>query len=305
MERGRVRDGLLLPGPSSGLERQCGDVEELGQFKKRSAPDGRVVGQRLREVPGGSGHDQEVVVARAPLPDARIVRPQEAVEIEAVLGAGVDVAAVEVAEGVEAGVVGEEDGVGEIRVGGLAGELQDAAVEDELQREGVGAEPAAGAVVGGLPEAVVGQVRAEVVEEGVVGARGEEVQVEPRRQAADVDPAARAAVAGGGRTGRAKNGDEEGEEEEGGGDGGGHVEGRQQVRSGRTSSLTRTHSPHRGLVRSSSKSLPFSLPLSPLSLSTVASLFCSFFNCRWRNRRMMTMDSVKTGLKMRRLFLAS
>lgn len=182
------KEGEVLPGPGSGLQRQRGHVIELGQFQKGSAPDGRVVGQRLREVPGGAGHDEEVVVAGAALPDARVVGPQEAVQIEAVVGAGVDVAAVEVAEGVEAGVVGEEDGVGEIRVRGEAGELEDAAVEDELEHEGVGAEPAAGAVVGGPAEAVVGQVGAEVLEERVVGAGGEEVEVEPRRQAADVDP---------------------------------------------------------------------------------------------------------------------
>lgn len=112
------------------------------------------------------------------------------VDVEAVVGAEVVIIrVVEVAEGVEAGVVREVDGVGGGGVGGQAGVLEHAAVEDELEHEGVGAEPGSSVVVSLVAEAVIGEVRAEVVEERVEGAGGEEVEVELGREVADVDPA--------------------------------------------------------------------------------------------------------------------
>lgn len=192
MERRRVGNGDLLPRVGSRFERQDGDVVELGQFEEGGAPHGGVVCQGLGQVPGGAGGDEEVVVAAVALPDSGgIPVLEESEEVEAVLGAGVVVVGVvEVAEGIEAGVVREEDGVGAAGVGGEAGVVEHAAVEDELEHEGVGAEPGAGLVVGLVAEAVVGEVGAEVVGERVVGAVGEEVEVELWREVADVDPAA-------------------------------------------------------------------------------------------------------------------
>ena len=69
-------------------------------------------------------------------------------------------------------------------------------MEEEFEHQGVGAVPAVGAVVGLLAEAVIGEERAEVARDGVLGAVGEEIQVEARREAADVDPAVVAVIVG-------------------------------------------------------------------------------------------------------------
>lgn len=124
---------MFLPRPRACLERQSGYVEELGNLQKRGSPEGRVVIQRLGEVPCGACHDEEVVVSHVAVPDLGVVLLEEMEEMEAVVGAGVVVGAVEVAEGVEGGVVREEDGVGFGRVVGEARVLEHAAVEDEFK----------------------------------------------------------------------------------------------------------------------------------------------------------------------------
>lgn len=176
MERRRIRDGLFLPGVGSGFQCQRRDVEELRRFEERRAENRRIVGEGLAEIPGRPRHDEEMVVTAAAAPDRGAVGVGEEVEqIAAVEEAGVLVGAVEVAEGVEAGVVREVDGGGEIGIGGEAGVFEHAAVEDELQHRGVGAVPAAGGVVGFLAEAVVGGVGAEIVENWIFRAVGKEV----------------------------------------------------------------------------------------------------------------------------------
>ena len=127
-------------------------------------------------------------MAHAAGPDFGGVFLEEFEEFEAVVGAGVVVGAVEVAEGVEAGVVREEDGVGGGGVGGEARVLQHAPMEDEFQCRWVGSVPTVGAVVGFLAQAVVGEVGAEVVEERVFGAVCEQIQVESWRELPYVDP---------------------------------------------------------------------------------------------------------------------
>lgn len=61
-------------------------------------------------------------------------------------------------------------------------------MENKLEHQGVGSVPAVRKIMGFLAEAMVGQVRAEVVEQRVAGAVGEEIEVESRREASDVDP---------------------------------------------------------------------------------------------------------------------
>jgi hypothetical protein len=214
VKRRRVRDGVVLPRPSSCLQRQSRDVVELGELEEGSAPRGRIVVQRLREVPGRPSHDQEMVVAFTASPYAGAVVLEKIEQFEAVVGAGIDVGAVEVTEGVDGGVVREIDGVGGTGIGGEARVLEHAAVEDEFEHERVGAEPAAGERMGLLAEAVVGKVGAEIVEERVLGAVEQEIQIEPRGQPSDVDPTASAVLGGLGNGGF----EEEEEEEEGGGE---------------------------------------------------------------------------------------
>lgn len=175
-----------------------------------------MVAQRLREVPGRPGHDQEMVVAFMASPNAGAIVLEKFEQLKAVVGAGIDVGAVEVTEGIDGGIVREIDGVGGVGIGGEAGVLEHAAVEDELQHERVGAEPAVGARMGLVAEAVVGEVWAEVVEERVLGAVGQEIQVEPRGHPSDVDPTVRAVSGGLG------NDRFEEKEEEGGGENSGY-----------------------------------------------------------------------------------
>lgn len=95
-------------------------------------------------------------MARAARPDLRGVLRQEREKIRPVIGAGVDVGSVEVAERVDAGVVREVDGGGEIRVGREARVLEDPTVENEFEEKRVGSVPASGAGMGLWAEAVVG-----------------------------------------------------------------------------------------------------------------------------------------------------
>ncbi|KAB2629430.1 xyloglucan galactosyltransferase KATAMARI1-like protein [Pyrus ussuriensis x Pyrus communis] len=93
-----------------------------------------------------------MVLTHVPIPGNWVISGQKIEQIEALLGARIVIGAVEIAEGVDASVVGE--------------------------------------IIGFLAEAIVGQVRAEVVEQSVVGAIGEEIQVEGRGEPSNVDPTA-------------------------------------------------------------------------------------------------------------------
>lgn len=217
MEGGRVGDGLLLPRPGAGLEGEGCEVEEGGEVEEGSAPRRRFGVGRLREVPRRPGQDEEVVVAATAGPDAGVVGVEEGEEVEAVLGGGVDGGTVEEGECGEGGVEGEEDGVGGGGVGGEAGVVEEAAVEEEVEEVGVGEVPAVGGGVSLGAEAVVGEARAEVAVGRVGGAVTEEVDVELGWEGSDVDAPAIAVVGGGGWIGW----EEEEEEEEGGGGGGG------------------------------------------------------------------------------------
>lgn len=188
MERGGVRQRLLLPRPGARLERQRRDVVEFRQLEEGRAPDRRVPRERLGEVPGGSRHDEEVIVAVVSGPDLGGIAAEEVVEIEAVFGAGIDVGAVEESEGVDSGVVGEVDGVGTCGVRSEAGVLEDPTVENELEHVGVGSVPAVGSVVGLGAESVVGDVWAEILVDWVVRATAQEIQIETGREFSDVDP---------------------------------------------------------------------------------------------------------------------
>ncbi|GFZ02100.1 exostosin family protein [Actinidia rufa] len=116
----------------------------------------------------------------------RIVVLEKLEQIEAVFETGVDVAAVEVAEGVDPGVVGEEDGGSDSGIGGETWVLKHAAVEDQLEHKRFGSVPASGLIMGFLTQPVVGQVGAEIVEETEIGAVCEEVDVESGREVPDV-----------------------------------------------------------------------------------------------------------------------
>lgn len=95
-------------------------------------------------------------MARAARPDLGGVLRQEREKIRPVIRAGVHVGSVEVAERVDAGVVREVDGGGEIRVGREARVLEDPTVENEFEEKRVGSVPASGAGMGLWAEAVVG-----------------------------------------------------------------------------------------------------------------------------------------------------
>lgn len=133
---------MLLPRPCSGLHRQSRDVVELREFEEGSTPRGRIIAQRLREVPGGPGHDQEMVVAGVASPYAGVIILNEIEKFNAVLRAGIDVWAVEVTEGVDACVVRKVDGISEAGIRSETRVLEHPAVEDELEHRRVGAEPA-------------------------------------------------------------------------------------------------------------------------------------------------------------------
>lgn len=84
MEGGGIGNGVFLPGPRAGLEREGGEVKKLGQLEEGGTPEGRVVGEGLREVPGGAGHDEEVVVGHVTSPDLGVVLLEEVEEVETV-----------------------------------------------------------------------------------------------------------------------------------------------------------------------------------------------------------------------------
>lgn len=110
--------------------------------------------------------------------------------MKAVLGRIVEeIRGIEVGEGVEGRVVGQKDGVGAGRVGGQAGVLEQATVEEGLKVMVVGTIPGAGAVVGAGAEPVVCKIRTEIIgEDGEGVAASKEHCVEPRRKVPDVDP---------------------------------------------------------------------------------------------------------------------
>jgi len=152
--------------------------------------------------------------------DPCLVPRQELRQRHAVPRGFVEQARIEhVRQGVESRVVGQEHGVGVGRVVGEAVPLQDAAVEEGLQKPRVGAVPRPAAWVSARPEPVVGERlagrgrggrRGRVGErEGVGPAVAEEVGVEARRQAADVDPPAYAWVRPVGAGGDAEEGEED------------------------------------------------------------------------------------------------
>lgn len=124
---------MLLPGPGSSFDRQSRHIVKLRQFEQRSAPKRRVVSQRLREIPSGSGQNHEMVMTHFPIPRLGGVGGQELEQIEALLGAGVVIWAVQVAEGVDAGIVREVDGVGGLGICGEAWVFEHPTVENELQ----------------------------------------------------------------------------------------------------------------------------------------------------------------------------
>lgn len=196
MKRRRIRNGLLLPRPRAGLERECRDVEELGDLQERRPPHRRIGRRRLGEVPCRASHHQKVVMTTASVPRAGAIRLQEVEEVEAVIGAGVDGGAVEIPKGVDAGIVREVDGIGGGGIGGEAWVFEHTAMEEEFQHHGVSSVPAVGAVVGLLAEAVVGEERAKVAGDRVLRTVREEIEVETRRETADVDPTVAAVIVG-------------------------------------------------------------------------------------------------------------
>lgn len=108
---------------------------------------------------------------------------------ESVFRTDIVIGAEEVTEAVDSGVIREVDGVSG---GGICCEtrvFEHTAVEEEFEHEGVGTEPTVGVVVSFEAEAVVGDVRAEVIEEFVGGAIGKEIEVEFWGEVADMDPA--------------------------------------------------------------------------------------------------------------------
>ncbi|KAM0990088.1 hypothetical protein ACFX13_008758 [Malus domestica] len=99
-----------------------------------------------------------MVLTHVPIPGNRVISGQKIEQIKALLGAGIVIGAIEIAEGVDADVVGE--------------------------------------IMGFLAKAIVGQVRVEVVEQRVAGAIGEEIPIERRRKPSDVDSTAGAVRVG-------------------------------------------------------------------------------------------------------------
>lgn len=104
------------------------------------------------------------------------------------VGARVDLRAVEVSHSVEARVVGQIHRVGGEGIICEAWILEHAAMEDEFKHQWVRPIPTVRAVMGFLAEAMVGQVGAKVIEERVFGAVGEQIEVEACREPPDVDP---------------------------------------------------------------------------------------------------------------------
>ncbi len=83
-------------------------------------------------------------------------------------GAGIDVWAVEITEGVNSSVVREIDGVSGVGIGCETRVFEHSTMEDELEHHWVCAEPTVGLGVSLLAEAVVWEVRAEIIEERVL-----------------------------------------------------------------------------------------------------------------------------------------
>lgn len=90
------------------------------------------------------------------VPNFGVCRCDEIEQIEAVFVAGIVIGAVEVLNGVDTGVVGEEDGVSDGGVGGETRVFEYTAVEDEFEHVGVGAVPRVGPVMSFLTKAMVG-----------------------------------------------------------------------------------------------------------------------------------------------------
>lgn len=134
VEGGGVGDGVLLPRGGAGLEGENGEVEELGAGEEGGAPEDRVSVRGLGEVPGGTSKNEEVVVAVAARVDVGLVREEVVMEGKSVKSGGVEQGrGVEEREGVEGGIVGEVDGVGEEGVGGEARVLEKTPVNQWLQ----------------------------------------------------------------------------------------------------------------------------------------------------------------------------
>lgn len=147
---------MLLPRPRARLENQGGDVEELRELEKRCAPNWRIISQWLREVPSRTSHDQEMVVTHVPIPQIGCVGRQKLIQFESVFEAGIDFRAVEEFKGVDAGVIREEDGVGERWIGGETRVFEDPTVENEFEHGRIGAIPTVRGVVGFLTQAMIG-----------------------------------------------------------------------------------------------------------------------------------------------------
>jgi uncharacterized protein (DUF697 family) len=73
-----------------------------------------------------------MIVALTASPYGGAVVLEKIEQFEAVVGAGIEVWAVEVTEGVDGGIVREIDGVGGVGIVGETRVLEHAAVEDEL-----------------------------------------------------------------------------------------------------------------------------------------------------------------------------
>lgn len=113
---------------------------------------------------------------------------QKRVQFEAVLEAGIEFGAKEVTNGVDAAVVREEDSVGGAGIGGETWVFKHPSMENELEHQRIGAVPTERIIMGLLAETMVGQVRAEVIKNGVFRAVGEQIKIESSWKTSDVDP---------------------------------------------------------------------------------------------------------------------
>lgn len=71
----------------------------------------------------------------------RVMIPEEFVEVEAVLGGGIVIGAVEVVKGVKGGVIREVDGVGGGGIGGETRVFEHTAMEEEFEKGWICTEP--------------------------------------------------------------------------------------------------------------------------------------------------------------------
>lgn len=94
-------------------------------------------------------------------------------------------------EGVKGGIVRDVDGVGGGWIGGETRIFEHTAVEEEFEERRVSSEPWVWLVVGFGSKAMVGDVRAEVVGEWVVGGGAvcEDIEIETWWEVTDMDPA--------------------------------------------------------------------------------------------------------------------